>query len=112
MRPDSRLSGEYLALLTRASLVRSYFEMTGSNTTNLSSTSSGKILAFGVPLLELSEQRRRTKETERELSRGTSIATHMAKQVELLTERRQALITAAVTGEFDVLAASRRRVEG
>ena len=111
VRPNSRLSGEYLALLTRTSLARSYFEMTGSKTTNLASTSSGKILAFRVPLLELDEQFRRTKEAEKDLSQITAIATAMAKQVDLLSERRQALITAAVTGEFDVSAASGRGIE-
>jgi len=34
----------------------------------------------------------------------------MARQVALLQERKQALITAAVTGEFDISTASARSV--
>ncbi|MFJ1943116.1 hypothetical protein ACIODZ_20085 [[Kitasatospora] papulosa] len=34
----------------------------------------------------------------------------MSRQLDLLTERRQALITAAVTGQFDVSTASGRNV--
>lgn len=40
----------------------------------------------------------------------TTLRFHLSRQLELLAERRQALITAAVTGQFDVSAASGRGV--
>ncbi|WP_337661963.1 restriction endonuclease subunit S [Actinoalloteichus sp. AHMU CJ021] len=111
VRPGSKLLGKYLALLTRTSLARSYFEMTGSKTTNLASTSSGKILSFRVPLLGMEEQRYRAKNAEKDLSWMAALTASMKQQINLLSERRQALITAAVTGQFDVSAASGRGIE-
>ncbi|GLY52372.1 type I site-specific deoxyribonuclease [Lentzea sp. NBRC 102530] len=105
VRPGPRISGHYLALLTRTTLARSYFEMTGAKTTNLASTSASKILAFRVPLPSLSEQKRRAHATTQEITKISELATTLNQQIKLLTERRQALITAAVTGQLDVTTA-------
>jgi type I restriction enzyme S subunit len=105
VRPDSRLSSDYLALLTRTSMARSYFEMTGSKTTNLASTSSSKILAFKVPLPSRQEQLGRVRAAHRALDASQRAAETLRDQLSLLAERRQALITAAVTGQLDVTTA-------
>lgn len=57
---------------------------------------------FAIPLPPLDEQRKlvRAAEAKRTASHSATIA--LTRQISLLTERRQALITAAVTGEFAV----------
>lgn len=105
VRTTSELVGDYLALATRTSLARSYFEMTGSKTTNLASTSSSKILAFKVPLPPAVEQIQRVKSVQNQLERMDRLRNVVVRQIDLLAERRQALITAAVTGQLDVTTA-------
>jgi type I restriction enzyme S subunit len=105
VRPDGRLSSDYLALLTRTSMARSYFEMTGSKTTNLASTSSSKILGFKAPLPPRQEQLARARAAHRALEVSRQAAEALRGQLSLLAERRHALITAAVTGQLDVTTA-------
>lgn len=106
VRPDRRqLVPEYLALLTRTSYARSYFESTGTKTTNLASTSSSKIRDFRIPLPDVAEQARVFRETDAWLSDVAKLDAVLSQQSSLLAERRQALITAAVTGQIDVTTA-------
>ncbi|MFE9172784.1 restriction endonuclease subunit S [Streptomyces kebangsaanensis] len=51
------------------------------------------------------------KRTGEEIAKLTSVRTKLRKAQTLLAERRQALITAAVTGQIDVSTASGRRIE-
>jgi type I restriction enzyme S subunit len=106
VRPDpARLDGDYLALLTQTAHARAYFERTGSRITNLASTSSMKVLDLPIPVLPLERQRTLV----REASTGTRVINEvnrrLSKQIDLLREHRQALITAAVTGQLDIDAA-------
>jgi type I restriction enzyme M protein len=106
LRPDpDKLDADYLALLTQSFHGRCYFESTGVKTTNLASTNSSKILAFPVPLPELNVQCRlvSTLSVHIELAERTLKA--IERQMNLLAERKQALITAAVTGQSDTTAA-------
>lgn len=106
VRPDQRkLVPEYLALLTRTSYARSYFESTGTKTTNLASTSSSKIRDFRIPLLDIADQARICRETDAWLQDIAKVEAALRQQRSLLAERRQALITAAVTGQIDVTTA-------
>jgi type I restriction enzyme S subunit len=103
VRPDRRkLAPEYLALITRTAYARSYFESTGSKTTNLASTSSSKIRDFRVPLLALADQTRISSETDEWLRNAAKVEAVLRQQLVLLAERRRALITAAVIGRIDV----------
>ena len=89
---------DFLALVTRTSHARRYFEMTGVRSTNLASTNSSKVASFRIPLPDLSAQIelvRSYRNRRRVLRQARKSMDH---QVELLHERRQALITAAVTG--------------
>ncbi|MFE4990388.1 restriction endonuclease subunit S [Streptomyces mirabilis] len=63
-----------------------------------------------VPLPSLEEQREIVESIRQQHSRIDSLTDKVRRQIELLTERRQTLITAAVTGEFDVSTASGRHV--
>lgn len=112
LRPIAeKLLGEYLALMTQTVHGRCYFESTGIKTTNLASTNSSKILAFKIPLPEVVEQRRLVQTVQRRLSDIQRMKSLLERQISLLQERRRALITAAVTGEFDVSTASGRGIE-
>ncbi len=103
VRPDLRaIEPEYLALLTRTSRARRYFESTGNKTTNLASTSSSKIRDFRVPLPDLPTQRELVKHIDSRLKAVVELDLGLFNQIAALTERRQALITAAVTGQIDV----------
>jgi type I restriction enzyme, S subunit len=105
VRPDSRLLPEYLALVTRTRYARAYFEMTASKTTGVAHTSSTKITAFRVPLRPVPEQDRLVRHVHEALARTNPLRESAKRQLELLAERRQALITAAVTGEIDITTA-------
>lgn len=103
VRPDKgKLMPEYLALITRTAHARAYFESTGTKTTNLASTSSSKIRDFKVPMVDLPDQVRVVRETESWLEEIAKVQAALSLQRTLLAERRQALITAAVTGGITV----------
>jgi type I restriction enzyme, S subunit len=104
------LDSEYLAFMTQSLHGRCYFESTGSRTTNLASTNSSKILSFPIPLPAMSEQKEIVRRIDSNLTTIQQAVAKVTRQVELLKERRQALITAAVTGQFDVSTASGRNV--
>jgi type I restriction enzyme S subunit len=106
VRPDTDvLVPEYLALLTRASFARQYFESTGNKTTNLASTSSSKIRDFRIPVPDVSTQRSIVKQIDARAVEVEQLDSVIGRQLSLLAERRQALITAAVTGQIDVTTA-------
>ncbi|QFQ98897.1 hypothetical protein F9278_25150 [Streptomyces phaeolivaceus] len=107
---ESRLDGHYLALMTQTVHGRCYFESTGSRTTNLASTNSSKILSFPVPLPSVAKQQALVKEMNTKLDCVRRAKERLTTQLDLLSERRQALITAAVTGQFDISTASGRNV--
>lgn len=63
-----------------------------------------------IPVPSLDEQGEIVDAIRRQNSPIDSLTDKVRRQVELLAERRQALITAAVTGQFDVSTASGRNV--
>ncbi|MGW5343676.1 restriction endonuclease subunit S [Streptomyces sp. NPDC004050] len=67
-------------------------------------------LALRAPVPPRAEQAEIVRTVERELQPGTRLQNAIRRSNALLTERRQALITAAVTGQFDVSTASGRNV--
>ncbi|MGC5332222.1 restriction endonuclease subunit S [Micromonospora sp. DT62] len=112
LRPElDRLDGDYLALMTQTMHGRCYFESTGSRTTNLASTNSSKILSFPIPLPPVGRQRELVRSVRRRLDAIARVRKELDRQLALLIERRQALITAAVTGQIDVATASGRGIE-
>ncbi|MEO3777962.1 restriction endonuclease subunit S [Micromonospora sp. B11E3] len=112
LRPDpDRLDPHYLALMTQTLHGRCYFESTGSKTTNLASTNSSKIMSFPIPLPRLSRQRELVRQLRTQLDAATRFKARLDQQLALLNERRQALITAAVTGQIDSYTANGRGTE-
>ena len=96
------LSPDYLALLTQTAHARAYFESTGTRTTNLASTNSEKIMSLPIPRLTLEYQRRGVADAVAHLDGIAQLKKRTESQVDLLLERRQALITAAVTGQLEI----------
>ncbi len=64
-----------------------------------------------IPLPPLDEQRQIVKQIREQNARIDRLSDAVRRQSALLTERRQALITAAVTGQIDVSTASGRGIE-
>ncbi len=103
VRPKpSRLLPEYLALVTRSSYARRYFEVTATKTTGIASTSTSKVAAFRVPLPNVQVQRALVQRHHDASRLSQAVAARLSHQLSLLQEHRQALITAAVTGEMEV----------
>jgi type I restriction enzyme S subunit len=82
-------------------------ELTGVSVPHLSGDQIG---GFTFPLPPLFTQREISNRLSTHSARIRKLRATMNRQAELLDERRQALITAAVTGEFDVSTASGRNV--
>lgn len=98
---DDRLLSPYLKLLLEMPPLRDYFayESVGSTMQNLNSD-----IVLGMPMLlpPPGEQARIVHDVESARSRSAVVKAALERQIELLRERRQALITAAVTGELAV----------
>lgn len=103
VRPDAHfLDSEYLGYLTRTSHARAYFEMTGSQSINLASTSASKVSDFKIPALSIGEQRDRVQQYQEFAAKNQRMSAALTEQLDLITEHRQALITAAVTGQLQI----------
>ncbi|MFD5118536.1 restriction endonuclease subunit S [Streptomyces sp. NPDC058385] len=72
--------------------------------------SAGQVSSFSIALPPMSEQVERVAELSAATAETVALESGLTRQVALLSERRQALITAAVTGQFDVSTASGRHV--
>lgn len=102
VRPGRRLESRFLAHFTRTSQARAHFESTGVQTTNLASTSASKVRDLLVPVAAISEQVDVAGELDRRLADLSAIRHAIKESTTLLQERKQALITAAVTGQLDL----------
>lgn len=103
VRPDPlQLDSWYLSLVTQSDHARAYFESTGVQSTNLASTSSSKILDLPIPVLPALVQREVVVQWNRRSTRTAEMRSALTRQIALIGERRQALITAAVTGQLDI----------
>ncbi|MFJ4466160.1 restriction endonuclease subunit S [Streptomyces sp. NPDC089424] len=72
--------------------------------------SAAQTLSFLAPVPDVSEQQYRVDRLNVVLNSQDQVLSKLRRQASLLAERRQALITAAVTGQFDVYTASGRNV--
>ena len=92
MRPD------YLYYLFRASQL---FQGLGKLGTQLN-LNTETVGAMVIPVPPLDEQDEIVTELDRRLDESTNFRTAICRQIELLQEHRQALITAAVTGQLEI----------
>lgn len=110
IRPHSAvLDSEYLAFLTRTIHARDHFASVSAQV-GIATLSKQKVMDLLVPARDLEEQRRIVKQIKSEQSLVERVGDLTRRQLGLLQEHRQALITAAVTGEIDVSTASGRGV--
>jgi type I restriction enzyme, S subunit len=98
---SERLEPGYLAELLQTAALRNYFLLTsvGSTMDNLNSE-----IVLSMPCLvpDLGQQRFLVDELKRTKAHFEQLVDGLTRQIELLVEHRQALITATVTGEFVV----------
>ncbi|MDT0401997.1 restriction endonuclease subunit S [Streptomyces edwardsiae] len=98
---------QYLLMLLRS--MRQYFESVQVGTTNVT-VFMPDLYAIKIPLPPVEVQHRVVRRIQDTISKIDALAERFDRQLSLLRERRQALITAAVTGQFDVTTASGRNV--
>ncbi|MGW2349730.1 restriction endonuclease subunit S [Actinacidiphila glaucinigra] len=110
VRPDlHRIAGEWLALLIASPAAQSNLmgNQYGGTKTQLSLPD---IRDIRIPVLPVTEQIKLARSINRQGEMIDRQRFLRQRQLGLLAERRQALITAAVTGQFDVSTASGRNV--
>ncbi|MEE9095384.1 restriction endonuclease subunit S [Pseudarthrobacter phenanthrenivorans] len=102
VRTGNQLLNEFLVLALDADPARSYFYLTGKQSTNLASTNSTTVknYRFGVPPMD--EQHRIVDHLGRKTRHIDDLVDKANAVIFKLKERRSALIAAAVTGKIDV----------
>ncbi|KIA73930.1 hypothetical protein ANMWB30_11780 [Arthrobacter sp. MWB30] len=106
VRTGNQLLNEFLVLVLDADPARSYFYLTGKQSTNLASTNSTTVknYRFGVPPMD--EQQRIVHHLRRKTRLIDDLVDKANAVISTLKERRSALISAAVTGKIDVQGAA------
>lgn len=99
--PSAKLDDEYLFFLLASELFKTYVEpdLTGVSVPHISAE---QIMSFQISVPEIDEQRRISSFIRNQLDQMTALFAQASESVELLQERRSALISAAVTGKIDV----------
>lgn len=101
VRPRS-IDSDWLALWTSTLQAKRYFESRAKRSTNLASISGSNIKELPVPLPPIDEQLAIRQFLEDRHSRLEEVRGELRDSLRLLSERRAALITAAVTGRVDI----------
>lgn len=101
INPSAELDDEYLFCLLASELFKTYVEpdLTGVSVPHISPE---QIMSFQISVPEIGEQRRISSFIKNQLDQMTALFEQASESVELLQERRSALISAAVTGKIDV----------
>lgn len=101
VRPHS-VSSEWLNLVTGSNYAQFYFMTRSKQSTNLASISSTNVMELPVVCPPDVEQSAITNYLNIESSKFDLLSVEAIRAIELLKERRSALISAAVTGKIDV----------
>lgn len=110
MRPASTTSPRYAGLLMAAMYKAGRNTPFVKQTTGIQNLDGEGYLAQQVSVPGHLQQEELSRRLDHNLDESNRIRGHLRSQTRLLQERRQALITAAVTGQFDVTTASGRNV--
>ena len=94
------LDPEYLWVLF-ADAMQSFFD-SFQNGSTIRTIGMGDLKAFRIPLPPLDEQRRIVEYLDEETSKIDRLIAETERFIDLVRERRAALITAAVTGQIDI----------
>lgn len=100
-RPRKGANGRYLMYCLRAAAKRNVFEVEGHSSTIVHLTGE-QLRVHRFPWPPADEQDEIVRFLEAEAARTGAIRPALTRQITLLAEHRQALITAAVTGELPV----------
>ena len=101
IRATTRADAEYIRVLIESDAFVAYFSpiTTGVSVPHIS---ADQILSFRAPLPSYDVQHALATRLHRERTRLTAMSNRLTAQIVLLAERRQALITTAVTGELAI----------
>lgn len=103
VRLDSSLDKEFVALVARGSRIRDLCGSASHGTSqSMANLKIEEIKEWPIPAVDGPEQRRLVENVNRTQAATARLRALIARQLDLLAERRQALITAAVTGQLDV----------
>lgn len=108
--PLDRLRPAFLSYVMRSQFIRSQL-LSRSLAATMPSLNEGNLLSLRLPDYSLEQQDRFVAQMDTSHAWTTRTAKVIQTQLALLAERRQALITAAVTGQIDVSTASGRGVD-
>lgn len=96
------VSSEWLNAVTSSDFAQFYFMTQSKQSTNLASISSTNLMELPVILPPPSEQKTILSFVSAQTSRFDELTAEAQRAIDLLQERRTALISAAVTGQIDV----------
>lgn len=101
VRPHG-ISSEWLNIFTSSAAAQFYFMGRSKQSTNLASISSSNLMELAVPQPCEKEQRLILDGLHRKTAQVNALIEQTERSIDLLKERRSALITAAVTGQIDL----------
>lgn len=96
VRPDEVLDSEFLVYWLDGLMARTYFRTTAKQTTNLAGTNKWTLGNLPLPVPPLNEQRRTIAYLDRETARIDTLIEEQHRLIEMLRERRWAVIERAV----------------
>jgi type I restriction enzyme S subunit len=102
VRCSPELDSRMLVYILAAGVARSYFQMTAKRATNLASTNSTTLGNLPIALPDTIDQERIVEYLDGETAMMDALSAKAREMINVLKERRQALISAAVTGKIDV----------
>lgn len=97
-----KISSAWLNLVTGSDFAQFYFMTRSKQSTNLASISSTNLMELPVILPPVEEQHEILSFVSSQTFRFDALTTEAQRAIDLLQERRTALISAAVTGQIDV----------
>ena len=101
VRATSVVDPDYLDRIVRSRYARRLFT-SGAEQVSIATLSQEKIKSLRVPLPAIAEQQERAASVQAIRDRTIAATESLTRQIELLGEHRQALITFAVTGELEI----------
>ncbi len=102
IRPIEGLSSDWLAIFTQAGGARIYFFIHSKQITNLASISASNVMGMHLPIPSVDEQISIIQYLGKDQLAFEELVSQGESTINLLQERRSALISAAVTGKIDV----------
>ncbi|MEU2156254.1 restriction endonuclease subunit S [Streptomyces sp. NPDC019396] len=109
VRARGHSSPRWLYYCLRTATEQNVFAVEG-NTTTIAHLTGEQLRAHRFPFPDRETQNRLTAQLDANAQSQQRLSALLSHQLDVLAERRQALITAAVTGQFDVTTASGRSV--